>query len=454
MANAFAARHVSGGYTGAISTARAWWSVFIFTIALMFNFLDRQVMTLLITPIKRDLGLSDTQISILIGFMFVLFYLAIGIPISRLVDRGPRKWIIGAGIAFWSIMTATCGLAQNFWQLAVARMGVGIGESCNGPATYSITADMFPREKLARAISVINIGMVAGSGMALLVGGTLIVWLTQLGTVTVPLVGALHPWQLTFMIVGLPGVLWALLLLLTVPEPQRRGESAGKKADIPSLADVLRFLSLWRAAYIPMVIAVGVKSMLSFGNTVWSPSFFERRFGWELGIPGLYIGIVSLIISPIGLLLGGWLADKLAERGQEDANMRVVLWASVGLLPVSILYPLMPNPALALIMLAISLFLGSVGAGPANTAIQVITPGRMRGTVSALYIAVFNMVGYGIGPLVIAQLTDRVFGDEAMLPSSMAIAAAVLGPLGLLFSWMALKPYAAASLAARKREGI
>ena len=179
------------------------------------------MLSLLATPIKRDLILSDTQFSILVGFMFVLFYLGVGIPISRVVDRGPRKWIIGAGIFLWSLMTAACGLAANFWQLALARMGVGIGESCNGPATYSMTADMMPRAQLGRAISIINIGMVAGSGLALLVGGWLVVWLTGIGTVEVPLLGALKPWQLTFLIVGLPGILWAWCW--SRPCPSRRG---------------------------------------------------------------------------------------------------------------------------------------------------------------------------------------------------------------------------------------
>ena len=404
------------------------------------------MLSLLATPIKRDLVLTDTQFSILVGFMFVLFYLGVGIPISRFVDRGPRKWIIGAGIFLWSLMTAVCGLAANFWQLALARMGVGIGESCNGPATYSMTADMMPRPQLGRAISVINIGIVAGSGLALLVGGWLVVWLTGIGAVQLPLLGALKPWQLTFLIVGLPGIFWALVLVATVPEPPRTG-----RPEVPSFTAVLAWLVRWRAAFAPMVIAVGIKSMLSFGTTVWSPSFFERRFGWAPGAPGIPLGILALVVSPLGLWLGGWLADRLVKAGRDDAHMRVVLWASWGVVPFAILFPLMPTPALVLAMLGASLFFGSVGAGPANAAIQFVTPARMRGTVSALYIAVFNLIGYGLGPLMVARLTDGLFQDESRLPASLAITAAVLGPLGLLFSALALRPYAAA---ARHAEGL
>lgn len=434
-----------------VSTARAWWSVLIFTIALMFNFLDRQVMTLLITPIKRDLNITDTEVSLLIGFMFVVFYVLVGIPISRLVDRGPRKWIIGAGIAFWSLMTAACGLAHNFWQLAIARMGVGVGESCNAPATYSMVSDMFPREKLARAISTVNLGTVLGQGAALVVGGTVTLWLISVGPQTFPVVGELKPWQMTFILVGLPGVFWALLLLATVPEPPRRGNAADK-ANIPKFGAVMGFLWSWRAVYVPLVIGVGVKAMLSFGVTVWSPSFFERKFDWGVGVPGLYIGAVALTITPAGMLLGGWLADRLTAAGREDANLRVVLWAAAGVVPFAILFPLMPTPGLALAMLAGSLMFGGIGNGPAMAAIQVVTPGRMRGTVTALYIAVFNVIGYGIGPLFIALLTEHVFGDPRMLPTSMAINAALLGPLGLLFSWLAVAPYARAAAEARARE--
>ncbi|MBC2777168.1 spinster family MFS transporter [Parasphingopyxis marina] len=431
----------------AISPARSWWAIFIFTVALMFNFLDRQLLTLLITPIKADLNLSDTQISLLVGFAFVVFYVGVGIPISRLVDRGPRKWIVGFGIAFWSLCTAGCGLAQNFFQLVIARMCVGIGESCNGPATYSMTADMFPRERLATPISVINIGMVAGSGMALLIGGWLIVWLTEIGPQTLPVLGTLKPWQMTFLIVGLPGVLWAILLVATVPEPPRR-EVAG--AATPSFVDVLKFLRLWATAYGPMFIASGVKAMLSFGTVVWSPAFFERQFGYAPGEPGPTLGIIALIVSPIGLLLGGWIASRMAAKGIKDANMRMVLYVTIPLVPIAILYPLMPQAWMAFALLGCSLFLGSLGAGPANAAMQTITPGRMRGTTSALYIAIFNVLGYGAGPLVVALLTDNFYG-EAGLGSAMASAAIILGPIGLILSWMALKPYGRAVLAAEER---
>ena len=430
-----------------LSPARSWWAIFIFMIALMFNYLDRQLLTLLITPIKADLGVSDTVMSLLVGFAFVLFYVLAGIPVARLVDRGPRKLIVTFGIAFWSLMTAACGLAQNVWQLTIARMFVGIGESCNAPATYSMTADMFPRDKLAQPISVIGIGQVAGSGMALLVGGWLIVWLTDLGPQNFPVLGTLKPWQMTFLIVGLPGILWALLLFATVPEPPRR-EQPG--ATTPSFTDVLRFLWAHRATYVPMFLANGIKAMLSFGVIVWSPVFFERKFGMAPGEPGPTLGMISLALSPIGLILGGYLANRMAAAGIRDANMRMVFLVTLPLIPVAIAYPLVPDAWMAFTLVGMSLFLGSMGAGPANAAIQAVTPGRMRGTTTAIYIAMYNVLGYGLGPLVVGLLNDNVFG-EAGIGYSMALLGAVAGPTGALLAWLALKPYSRAVDAADAR---
>jgi MFS family permease len=430
-----------------VSLARSWWAIFIFMIALMFNYLDRQLMTLLITPIKADFDLSDTEVSLLIGFAFVLFYVLAGIPMARFIDRGPRKWIVAAAISFWSIMTAVCGLAQHYWQLLLARMLVGVGESCNAPGTYSMTSDMFPREKLAPPISAIGIGQVAGQGMALLVGGWLILELTQIGPQTFPVVGTLKPWQMTFVVVGLPGVLWALLLLATVPEPPRR-ETAGAKT--PGFGETVGHLWSRKRAFGPMFLANAIKATLSFGVTVWSPVFFERKFGMAPGEPGPTLGLIAIILSPIGLLLGGWLAERMAARGRKDANMRMVFYVTIPLIPVAVLFPLVDQAWLAFALVGASLMLGSMGAGPANAAIQSITPGRMRGTTTAIYIAIYNVIGYGLGPLVVGSLNDNVFGEQG-IASSMVVLALIAGPVGLLFSWLSLKPYAAEIAAAEAR---
>jgi MFS family permease len=429
---------------------RAWYAAGVFAIALMFNFLDRQIMTLLVGPIKRDLSLSDTEISVLIGFAFVSFYVLMGIPISRLVDVYSRRLIIGVGVASWSVMTALCGLASNFWQLFAARVGVGVGESCNGPATYSMLSDFFPREKLPKAIAVLNFGFMFGSGLALIVGGTVIQMVMTRPDVTLPLVGTLRPWQLAFIIVGLPGLLVAALVA-TVREPERRGlmPGAGQSRGAVPVWDVINFLHDNRHTYGPLFLGTGLKALLAFGTSVWVPEFMIRKFGWTIGDIGLALGSILFVVAPLGLVCGGALAERLAKRGYADANLRVVLIASLGLIPTSILFPLMPSAALALAVMALNTFIGSLGPGPQNAALQVITPNQMRGQVTALFLAVFNLIGFGLGPTFVALLTDQLFGADRFLPYSLALTAAILGPVAAFVIWRGMKPYGESVVRAR-----
>lgn len=425
---------------------QAWYAVGIFASALMVNFLDRGILTLLVEPIKRDLGLTDTRISLLMGFAFVCFYVLLGLPIARLVDSRSRRLIIGIGIATWSAMTALCGFAQNFWQLFVFRVGVGVGEACNGPATYSMLADLFPREKLARAIAVLNFGFVGGTGIALIIGGTVIHLISNTPEVTLPLVGTLRSWQVTFFIVGLPGLLVAALMA-TVREPARRGciarstEGAGRK--VLSVRQVLQYLYAERHAYGPMFLGLALKSVLAFGSAMWVPTFFMRTYGWSATQIGLIQGTLLLVLSPFGLMAGSMLSEWFARRGHDDAHLRVVLLSSAVLVPGSIVFPLMPDPYLALAVMAVNNFVAMLVPAPQNAALQIITPNEMRGQVTALFLFIFNVVGFGLGPTFVAVFTDFVFGDESQLRYAMVTASAIIGPLAALVIWWGLKPYGA-----------
>lgn len=440
------------------SPARAWYAVFVFMIALMFAFIDRQVITLLVGPIKQDLGISDTQMSLLLGFAFAFFYGIVGIPIARLADVKSRRVIIGFGIATWSLMTAACGLAQNYWQLFIARMGVGVGEACNGPATFSMLSDYFPKDKLPRATSVLGIGLFLGSGLALIVGGTVVQLVSGRPAITVPIVGEIHPWQLTFIIVGLPGLLVAALLR-TVQEPKRRGlmaqqsgATAGQRPESLPVKDIVRYFFADRKTYLPMYIGMGMRSMILFGSAVWLPTFFIRTFGWSIGQVGLAVGTVLLTISPLGLIAGGYLAEWFAKKGYNDANMRVNLISTVIVLPTSILYPLMPSPYLALGLYAVNSFIASMSSGPVNAALQTITPNQMRAQLTSVFILIFNLVGLGIGPIVVASLTDYVFASEQLLRYSISANAGVLGLIASLVFWYGLRPYGESVARARARE--
>jgi MFS family permease len=435
------------------SPRRAWYALLVLTVALMVSTIDRSILSLLVLPIKYDLGISDTRMSLLLGMAFVSVYAFLGLPIARIADVHSRRLIIGLGIAFWSTMTALCGVAQSYAQLFLARMGVGAGEASFAPATYSMLTDSFRKEKLPRAMAVMSMGFSAGSGLALILGGWVIHLVTGAPAIALPVIGFVHPWQLAFFAVGLPGLLLALLMA-TVREPARRGLMAGP-ADTPRrslpLRQIFAFLHEERSTYWPIFLAMGIKAMMSLGMGAWTPTFFVRTYGWSTPQIGFMTGLVLLIVSPLGLITGGWLAERYARRGYEDANMRVVLIATVAALPVTILYPMMPTAELALTGYACVQFIVGLGIGPGNAALQIITPNQMRSQISALYMFIFNIVGYGLGPFVVAVFTDHVFHADGALRYSITTVAAIVAPLAILIVWYGLKPYGQSVLRANAR---
>jgi MFS family permease len=299
---------------------QAWYAVAIFAIALMFNFLDRGVIALLVEPIKRDLHLSDTAVGFLMGPAFVIFYLFLGLPIARLADSRSRRAIIGVGLALWSAMTALCGLAQSFGTLFALRIGVGVGEACSGPATYSMMADMFPKERLARAIATMNFGFVAGTGLATILAGWVILFVSGADSFHLPLIGSVRPWQATFIAVGLPGVVVAALFT-TVIEPARRGRMTASTGATLALGraipvrDLLSFLAVNKTTYLPMFLGLACQSVVAFGIQNWAPTFFVRTYGWTIPHYAFTAGILMLLLFPVGLIPGSLLAEWLTRKG-------------------------------------------------------------------------------------------------------------------------------------------
>lgn len=433
--------------------AQAWYAVFVFSLALMVNMLDRGILTLLVQPIKHDLHLTDVQMGMLMGFAFVLFYLILGLPIARLADSKTRRNIIAVGVTIWSVMTATCGLAKSFGQLFLCRVGVGSGESCSGPATFSMLADLFPKEKLPRAIAVLNFGFYAGTGLALAIGGTLTQAFVNMPPRTLPIVGTVHGWQLVFFVVGIPGLIVAALLL-TVAEPKRRGIAAPHSAELkpPPIGEVVRFMGQHAGAYVPMFLGMGIQSVMMVGVGSWGPAFFMRTFGWSPGKYGLTMGALMFTVMPVGAFVGSLVAERFAKKGHDDANMRTVLFSYVLPIPGYLIFPLMPNPKIAIVIMIYGMFVGSWGGAPMNAALQSITPNQMRGQVTALFLLVFNVIGYGLGPSIIAVLTDFVFHSEAQIGRSIAATVAILAPLGISMIWLSLKPYGRSFAQARALE--
>ena len=423
--------------------AYAWYVVGILTLAYIFSFIDRQILNLLVEPIRQDLDLSDTQISFLQGIAFALFYTLMGIPIARLADVSNRRSIIAAGVFLWSLMTVVCGLAKSFGQLFAARIGVGVGEAALSPPAYSLFSDYFPAGKVTRAIAVYTGGSFLGAGLAYIIGGFVVDYVTRLEVVYVPVFGQLRAWQLAFIVVGLPGILLALLVL-TLREPARRGLLEGHPGAVPKsipIKDVIGFLrSHWRT-YVCHLVGVSMFVMLAYAILSWTPVFFIRKYGWTPGQVGLVYGSILLIFGTSGVVGAGWIADALRRRGHTDANLRVIMIGALCAIPFGIAAPLVDNVWFALALMAPFTFLWSLPHGIAPAALQPITPNQMRAQVSALYLLSVNLIGLGIGPTFVALMTDYLYGDPALVGYSLATVAAVTAPSSALIIYIGLKFY-------------
>ena len=431
---------------------RAWYALVVLTIGLMIATVDRGILTLLVAPIRSHLGISDTQFSVLNGWAFVSVYALLGLPIARLADRGSRRLIIGIGMAFWSVSTAMCGFANSFVQFFAARAGVGAGESAYAPAVYSILQDSFPPEKLPRVFAIMAVGFAYGTSFGVILGATLLVLATNLAESSAAagsaLFAGLAPWQVVLILVAIPGVLLALVMA-TVQEPRRRGLLPGAVSRTLPVRQVFDYFKSDQRTYLPMFAAMGIKAMLSFGSGAWVPEMFRRTHEWAPAKTALWIGGLGLVVAPAGLLAGSWLAERYARLGHDDANLRVLQIATILVIPFSLAFPLAPAPELGLALWACNFFCAMLGVGPANAAVQMITPNQMRGQIRAAYQFVFNVVGFGAGPFLVALSTDYVFGYDEALQYSLVLVAAIIGPLAVWLTWYGMKPYAASVVRSR-----
>jgi MFS family permease len=416
----------------------AWYAVVVLAIAYVFSFIDRQILSLLVAPIRRDLNISDTQMSLLMGISFALFYTLLGFPIGRMADSRSRRNIITCGVLAWSLFTAGCGLTATFVQMFVMRVGVGVGEAALSPPAYSLISDCFPPHRRALALSVYGAGMFVGAGLAMVLGGIIVRYTAAGGIMTLPLIGlSIFPWQLTFLLVGLPGVLVAVLVR-SVREPARRETKA---ATVEPIRAVIGYIKEHRSTFACHHLATALMSFAAYSGGAWIPSFLMRTYGWNASDAGLVYGSVVMLFGSLGILAGGWFCDLLARRGFRDAHFRVGLTVSLLILPVVLLYPLMPTASLAVVLLVPYAFLMSAMFGVAPAALQLVVPNEMRAQVSALYLFVVNIIGLGAGPTAVALLTDRVFRVENMLRYSLLVVGASAYLLAALLWWLGFDPY-------------
>lgn len=402
-----------------IGRPQAWYIVAVLTLANVSGFVDRQILALLVEPIKRDLGVSDTQVSLLMGLSFAVFYSLLGIPIGRLADRGSRRVIVAAGAVLWSVMTALSGLARSFGSLFALRVGVGVGEATLGPSAISLIADAFPRERRGSAMSVYMLGTFLGSGIAYALGATVVGLAETQGSVTWPIVGEIRPWQTVFVMVGLPGLLIGALAL-TMTEPPRTGV-----APVVPFAQVLRYFGAHRRTMLLLSFGFATSAAVNYGIAAWLATFFVRTHGWTAARAGTLQGILTMTVGVGGTLLGGWLSDRWVRRGRSDAPLIVGILAAVGMLATASVYPIVPSAAVAVALLVPVNLFAAMPWGAANAAVAEALPARMRGQGSAVYFLVVNLCAGAIGPTAVALMTDRGFGDEGALRWSLAICTSI-----------------------------
>lgn len=418
------------------TTGRAWFTVSILLMAYVLSFVDRQILSLLVSPIRADLGISDTQMSLLMGLSFAIFYTIAGIPLGRVADTRSRRGLIAWGVLFWSLMTAACGMARTYWHFVVFRIGVGAGEAALSPAAYSLLADSFPAEKRATAISVYSMGIYLGAGLAFLVGGLVVTWASAQGDVTLPVLGVVRPWQLIFLMLGAAGAAFCFVLLL-IKEPTRKGIGAG--VSVP-LKDVGTYLLSIRKAVLCHNFGFACLAFASYGGSAWIPTFFIRTHGLTPGEVGMYYGSLVMIAGSTGIVFGGRLADYLARRGSKVANMRVGLLAAVLALIGNVVF-LIDNPTLLWIVMFFNVFFVAMPFGVAPAAIQEVMPNSMRGQASAIYLFVITLIGLGIGPTAVAMVTDYVFKDDMAIRYSIFWVSCIITVGAVALLWLGIKPY-------------
>ncbi|MEQ1516721.1 MAG: MFS transporter [Usitatibacteraceae bacterium] len=419
------------------SMAYPWLVVGILMVAYVFSFVDRQILNLLVAPIRRDLGISDTKMSLLMGFSFAIFYTILGIPLGRMADRWSRRGLIAGGVVVWSFMTALCGLAGSYWQLFLFRIGVGVGEATLSPAAYSMIADYFPPERRATAISVYSMGIYLGSGIAFLLGGLVIKFAVAQGALTLPIIGDVRPWQVVFFVLGSSGIVFSLAFLL-VREPLRQG-MAGNASQVP-FSTVVAYLWKNRRTVLCHNFGFAMLAFCSYGTAAWVPSFFVRTFGWNAGQVGIVYGLIVMVFGCLGIVFGGWLADRWLKHGKTDAALRVgILAASIAI--AGGVFLMAGNGTLAAVLMVPTVFALGMPFGAAPSAIVAIVPNQMRGQTAAVYLFIVNLIGLGVGPTAVALVTDYVFRDDLALRWSMLIVGTLANIAAIAFLASGLKPY-------------
>jgi MFS family permease len=417
--------------------ARGWVVAALLALASIVSQFDRTVVNLMVAPIKAAFSLDDTHFGMLQGIAFGIFYMAVAMPIGRLADHHPRRIIISAGLGLFSLFAMASGLARSYAQLFLMRIGVGVGEASLTPAGLSMLSDLFPPTRLGRPVSVFLMSAPFGQGLAFIIGGRVLEWLTHSSLLAAGPLGAYAPWQQAFIIVGFPGMLLVPLFLL-IREPMRRGS----RGVMPlSIREVLAVIRGSRRALLPMFTGFSMVTLVSYTYFIWTPALFQRTYGWNPAQVGLAFGLILMVFGTSGVYLAGWLSDRLTRRGHLDAPLKVAAFGFVGCGMFGALVPVMPTAGAALLVLAPAIMLSNMPYPCAGTAIQLLIPNRARAQVTAVYIMLTTLVGLGVGPIVVGFMTDHVFKNPAAIRYSLAIVVSVPAPIMFALLLAACRPY-------------
>ena len=420
------------------ASSHAWWALALLTATYTFSFVDRQIVNLLVDPIRTDLELSDSQVSFLQGLAFALPYVLLSIPVGRIVDRANRIRVLIIGILIWTISCMMCGTANSFWQLGIARMGIGGGEASVTPASWSLLADYFPPEQRALPISIFLMGPYLGAGLSLLLGAEVISWASGLGQIELPIVGVIAPWQLTFMLVALPGVVIALLLPL-LKEPVRQ-ERLGTDAQAMTWKKVGQYIWPRRQLFGAYLLGSPFLVLVLYALQAWIPSLLVRVHEIDIVQAGRYYGTIALIAGSAGVLSGPVFARWLSHRVNAERAPLIVIFISIlVLIPFVIAAGLATSLTAALIFISLASYWVTFPLALFATGLQNASPNELRGLMAGCYVLATNLIGLALGPSSVALVSDYVFQSDTAVGKSLALIAAIFLPLAALLVWRGLR---------------
>ena len=396
-----------------------WLTAAVFALAALLSYTDRYVLNLLLEPLRRDLALDDTQVSVLIGAAFAVMYALVSLPLGRLADRVNRRNLIAFGILIWSAGTVVCGLSPSFATLFAGRLIVALGEASLAPAVFSIMADLFPPRLRGRALGLFLTATGLGNAASLIIGGALMGMAERGALGGLPWIGALAPWRITLVLVGLPGVIVALLVR-SLAEPPRLGRT---HAGAPPLRDFIKLLFERRGRLATMYAGLAMFAVADLSFTIWRPTLFVRQFGFSSQAVGLALGAVALMAAVAGSFGGGWFGDWLVERGGTAARIRYFLLTTCIMIPAALLTGV-HSPWIAMAAIAVSAIAGAMVSGAIMTSLQEQLPNEYRGLGSSLSAFVGILLGVGAGPTLVALCTEHIYRNPHLVGLGMATVAA------------------------------